>query len=49
MTLPTAQVVGGRRKLAPHWRMLLGLAIGAAAGVAVNLLAPDAPAVVVRP
>ena len=45
MTLPTAQVVGGRRRLAPHWRMLLGLAIGAVAGVAVNLLAPDAPAV----
>ena len=45
MTLPTAQVHGGRRRLAPHWRMLLGLAIGAVAGVAVNLLAPDAPAV----
>ena len=32
-------------KLAPHWRMLLGLAIGASAGVAVNLMAPDAAAV----
>jgi dicarboxylate/amino acid:cation (Na+ or H+) symporter, DAACS family len=45
VTLPTAQVRGGRRKLAPHWRMLLGLAVGAAVGVTVNLVAPDAAAV----
>ena len=43
MTLPTAQVVGGRRKMAPHWRMLLGLAIGAGAGIAVNLTAGGSP------
>ena len=43
MTLPSAQVVGGRRKLAPHWRMLLGLAIGAGAGIAVNLAAAGSP------
>ena len=32
-------------KLAPHWRMLIGLALGAGAGIAVNLIAPDSPAV----
>lgn len=32
-------------KLAPHWRMLTGLAIGAGAGIAVNLVAGGTPAV----
>ncbi len=32
-------------KLAPHWRMLIGLALGAGAGIAVNLIAPGSPAV----
>jgi DAACS family dicarboxylate/amino acid:cation (Na+ or H+) symporter len=32
-------------KLAPHWKMLIGLALGAGAGIAVNLIAPDSPAV----
>ncbi len=32
-------------KLAPHWRMLIGLAIGAGAGIAVNLAAAGSPAV----
>ncbi len=45
MTLPTARSLGGRRKLAPHWRMLLGLAIGAGAGIIVNLAAAGNPAV----
>jgi len=45
VTLPTARALGGRRKLAPHWRMLLGLAIGAGAGIAVNLAAAGNPAV----
>ncbi|HEY8145354.1 MAG TPA: dicarboxylate/amino acid:cation symporter [Kofleriaceae bacterium] len=32
-------------KLAPHWRMLIGLGFGAGAGIAVNLIAPDSAAV----
>ncbi len=32
-------------KLAPHWRMLIGLALGAGAGITVNLIAPGSPAV----
>ena len=32
-------------KLAPHWRMLIGLAVGAGAGIAVNLVASGSPAV----
>jgi dicarboxylate/amino acid:cation (Na+ or H+) symporter, DAACS family len=32
-------------KLAPHWRMLIGLAVGAGAGITVNLLAGGSPAV----
>jgi len=31
-------------KLAPHWRILIGLALGAGAGILVNLLAGGSPA-----
>ena len=44
MSLPTARVHGERRRLAPHWRMLIGLAVGAGAGIAVNLAAGGSPA-----